>query len=169
MVFNQTQNTSIKNNLIDELKLNPVVDNIPSVVNPTIQPVFEVKKKISSVLGNTAKSTTGSTTLHTTSSTLDTYVTGLTFGLTINATNDIATGRVSITGVINGTTVHIASIPVLTLTAQNTVYSMSFPIPLKLDRNSAVTLGANWTFSAGAGTVIGTLIGYTEETAIKTV
>ena len=168
MVFNQTQNTVIKNNLIDELKLNPSVDNIPNVVNPTIQPVFEVKKKFVNFSStNSTASLATAVTVHTASSTLDTYVTSLIFSLAKDATNDTANVAASIQATIAGTASTIAAISTVTLTETNQIVQISFNPPLKLDRGTTVRFTSP-TFAAGTLRESGTVAGYTEETAIKT-
>jgi len=160
--YNDTQNKVIVNNIIDELKLNPITDIVPKSVIPTIQPVFEVKKKLSTVLGATARTTNGTSTVFTSSSTLDTYITGATYSLIKDVTCDMASGRQGLTATIGGVaTTHFIDISALTLTAQNSVISLNFSIPLKIDRNSAVSMAS--VFTAGACVVSCNVIGYTEE------
>lgn len=169
MVFNQTQNTSIKNNLIDELKLNPAVDTIPSVVNPTIQPVFEVTKKNSlSAFSNAVVVSSSAATLFTTPSDRDFYLTSASLSLIKDATCDKATGSLAINATINGSTRAILSLPTLTLTAQNIAVANNFSNPIKIDRGTAIQR-STFSFTAGTAAFDATITGYTEETAIKTV
>jgi hypothetical protein len=166
MVFNQTQSIVVKNNLIDELRLNPVVDTIPSVVNPTIQPVFEVKKKFTNLVRHLNKTTTGASTILTTSSTQDTYITALVLCHTQDATCDGV--LVQILATTEGSQRALMSLRFQTTTANGGLnQSVSFPFPVKLDRNTAVQLSLAFTAGTCASSVC--FYGYTEETAIKTV
>lgn len=167
MVFNQTQNPIIKNNLIDELRLNPSIDTIPNVVNPTIQPVFEVKKKYCNVQRRGSRATTGSSTIFITPSDKDFYLVAASIHLIKDVTCDLATGQIGINTVLDGTTNQCVSVATLTLTAQSVESSLSFNPPIKVDRNTA--LGFTTTFTAGACSTSATIAGYTEETAVKTV
>lgn len=169
MVFNQTQNFQLKNKIIDELKLNPVVDNIPSVVNPTIQPVFEVNPKFCNVIEGASKSTTGSSTLFTTPSDKDFYLVAATVQMIKDATCDHPTGDSALINVIvNGNTEKLCVIGGITLTAQAQTVSISLPIPLKIDRNTSITI-AGGSYTAGTMVKSGSIVGYTLDTAIKTV
>lgn len=166
MGFNDNQNRIITNNIVDELKLNPITDQVPKYVNPSIQPVFVANRKNATILGATARTTTGTSTLLTTSSVLDTYITGVNVSYTKDVACDVASGRLGITGVILGATTHLLSVAVLTLTAQNDTTSIEFNPPIKVDRNSAIALGI--TFTAGTACIAGNVSGYTEETGVIT-
>jgi len=73
MALNQNQNRDIAENLIKTLRLNPLHDNIPSTVVPSIQPMIEVDKPIQNIL----LSTVANETMLTTSTTRDTYLTAI--------------------------------------------------------------------------------------------
>lgn len=160
MGFNDNQNRTITNNIVDTLKLNPISDNIPKTVIPSIQPTFEVNRKIATVRSAT-RSTTGTSTVLTTSSTVDTYLIGVGLSYVKDATCDIATGRLTVAGAIEGTSQALMSLNILTTTAQSDSEYVSFSTPVKLDRNAAVTMAT--TFTAGAMSASATLYFYTEE------
>lgn len=161
--FNDTQNKNIVNNVIDELKLNPLTDAIPRQVIPTIQPVFEVKKKFADILRGGTIASTSSQTLYTTPSDRDFYLTGACLSIDKSATCDIASGRYTMVCTINGTANQaILSVAITTLTAQSQSVSLSFPTSIKVDRGTVIALSAA-SFSAGTFVRAGSIVGFTEE------
>lgn len=169
MVFNQSQNPQIKNTIIDNLRLNPVVDNIPNVVTPSIQPVFETDRKFCDVVRtNSITATSGSSTLFTTPSDKDFYITGAAISMAKDATCDLATSNVNITIIVGGTSRQIVQLSALTTTAQTQNMFVNFNPPIKVDRNTAISRGS-FSFTAGSGMCQSAIWGYTQDTAIKTV
>lgn len=164
MGFNDQQNKRISNFIIDELRLNPISDEIPKKVVPSIQPVFEVNKKIPNVGGSgTTASSNNSVTLITASATTDTYLLGYSLGLAKDATADVTNGSMSLTCTINGSTVNLAVIPFVTLVANTTVITGSFPTPVKIDRSTTVRFTSP-TFTAGTIRASGSVFGFTQDT-----
>jgi len=132
-----------------------VTDELVPIV--VIQPRCDLIKHVN-------KSTTGSATLLTSATGKDTYLTGLTLAFSANAACDHATGEgVRISVVTDGVTANLLSIPVITLTAISQALSISFPVPVKIDRSSAVTVNCP-SYTAGVRVITATLVGYTVET-----
>lgn len=132
-------------------------DDISGVV--AVLPIHPVQRIVK--IAN--RSSTGTTTLYTTPADKDFYLTSVFLNVTKDATCDVSnTDGPIIRAVIDGVTTTIIQVSVLTLTAQNYGQVISLPHPIKLDRNSAVTL-AGATFSAGALSKAGGIFGYTEE------
>lgn len=150
MVFNQTQNSKVKLNLQDELKLNPLVDVIPSSVVPSIQPVFVTNLNYSTSGGSAGTATSaGAATAFTASATQDTYLTHLTFSISKDATCDAATGTLSAAITVNGATISLLGISHQTLTALQETVTIAFCNPIKVDKGTSVR-ATNVTFTAGA-------------------
>lgn len=163
--FNDTQNKQLVNTAIDELKLNPVTDAIPRQVVPTIQPVFELKRKSINVIKNAGliNGTTG--TIYTTPSDKDFYLMGssITYIKDASSTSIYSTVRCTIE---DGTLSDVNVIAQLTLTAQQGSNSINYGQEgIKLKRNTAITIQN----SAGTAniTAYGIIWGYTEETGIQ--
>ncbi len=104
---------------------------------------------------------TGLITGYTTPANKDFYLTGLSFSIAKDAACDATSGNISVTGVIDGQVVAIATISGITLTALQDTITMQFPFPLKLDRNTAIT--QTYNFTAGVCRRVINVHGYTEE------
>lgn len=158
MVFNQLSTRSLKQDLQDELRLNPAFDVIPTTVRPDIQPVVEVKKKWCNV-AKTASNTQTSATVYTVPSDKDFYLVTATLAVIKDATATSTASALTVT--IEGTASTILRIPGITLTAQSEAITASFPIPIKVDRGTNITI-SNTTNVANI-LEFGTIIGYTLE------
>lgn len=164
--FNDTQNKDIVLNIQDTLKLNPLTDAVPKAIVPTIQPTFEVHRKVSDQVSGLIATSTGVQTLLTASATKDTYITGATLSIIKDSTCDMASGAVTITCVPNasGVSKNLVGIAILTLTAQADSISIAFPTPIKIARGSIVTMPG--AFTVGACSRIGTISYYTEDSGV---
>lgn len=162
MGFNDQQNKRISNFIVDELRLNPISDNIPKTVIPSIQPTFEVNRKFCNIARSLGSSTTGNKTIFTTPSDKDFYLTSAQFAYVKDVTCDVATGAISLSATIEGTAQPVISLVLTTLTAERDNQIISFPVPLKIDRNTTIIYGGS--FTAGAMSRIGLITGYTQET-----
>lgn len=161
MVLQKTENQKVINSIVDTLQLNPVTDQIPKYVVPTIQPVFEADKKICDIVRSSVSSTTGTVTVFTTPANLDFYLNSVVAGYVKDATCDIATGSINVQANVQGTTRAFVLMPVLTTTAQDDIVSVSFPAPIKIDRSAAITITG--TFTAGAMSRAICISGFTAE------
>jgi len=113
------------------------------------------------IVRHNSSSSSGNISLYTTPTDKDFYLTGILLSIVKDATCDVATGTININTVINGATRRVADIAVLTTTAQSQSVVVSFPFPLKVDRNVAFTISG--TFTVGNMSRTGVLQGYTEE------
>lgn len=158
--FNDSQNKDLVNTIIDRLKMNPVTDNIPRSVIPTIQPVFEIDQKKCTFARNGRASNATSTTIMTTSSSMDTYLCGGSVSVAKDVSSTSTATNLLVT-LADGTAASIVEIVGITLTAQENCITTNFNPPLKLARNTIVAI-TNTTATANilAG---GTIWGYTEE------
>ena len=127
----------------------------PVAVIP-IQPVVRLVKP-------SRATSTGSATIFTAASDKDTYLTGVLFSYTKDATCDMSSASdPGVTATIDGVATNIIRLGTLTLTAQSEAVYISFPIPLKIDRGTAVQL-TSVSYTAGTMTRSVVAYGYTEE------
>lgn len=125
---------------------------IPQVMNPIkgIIPVLEVSQKMTTFLSydNNTASNTVLAGLAATIAKTDFMLTYAFITIIKNAANDAATGLFNILATVNGKGVRIAGIPILTLTAQSETQQITFPIPIKIDKLTAIS-ATTPTFTAG--------------------
>lgn len=140
----------------------PLVET-PQGMQNTIVPVIDMTPRFHDLAiiskGSSATSSGTSTTVHNISSDKDFYLTAASLGLIKDATNDAATGNLSLQGTSNGSSALILRIPVLTLTAQNNTISLVFNPPLKLDRGTSISTSQG-TFTAGNYVRVSCITGY---------
>lgn len=117
---------------------------------------------VSRIIRAAGSSTSGSITALTTPADKDFYLTGCTLSMIKDATCDMATGAIALAVTVDGVAQNPAAIAILTLTAQSQTVNVTFNPPIKVDRNTALSMGASYT----AGTMRRFLgvYGYTEET-----
>lgn len=160
----QIHNSDLFKEVRDGIKAQQLRDIIPNQLADKIVPVMEVNPKLfrrCNITRGVSKTTSGTQTIYTTPSDREFYLVGIMGGLAKDAVCDVATGRIQISAIINGDTQSIMDLPVLTLTAQSLTNSISLSDPIKVDKNTAIVISG--TFTAGAMSRTGTIIGYTVE------
>lgn len=158
----QIHNSELLKGMQDSAKLQTIRDRIPDQLADKIVPVMEVNPKllrVCNIVRGANKATTASATLYTTPTDKDFYLTGIALSYTKNVTCDTATGALNVTVYIDGALQTLFSLAKLTLTAEEKTGSITFPIPVKLDRNTPITYGTTWT--AGAMIQAISIVGYT--------
>lgn len=145
-------------------------DRIPNQLADKVVPVMEVNPKllrrVTILKDANSTSKNSNATIYTTPVNQDFYLTMLQTSYEKNATCDIATGVLySITGVINGATVILGSICGITLTAQADVVCIPFNPPVKLDRNTPITLARGASYTVDTMNRNAVIAGYTDETS----
>jgi len=135
---------------VNELGLQTSKDIIPTQTLDKVQVVYDLSGKEANVVRQSSiTASSAQATMYTTGIGTDFYLTGAYISIVKDATCDIATGNITINVTQGGQARTILAISVLTLTAQNSNISISFPTPIKVDRNTAILRSAI-TFSAGA-------------------
>lgn len=109
---------------------------------------IDISKPDTEVIGSVAPTTTGAGTVVVTPSGKDTFLSSILLSYVKNVACDIATGSITVTCNIDGTSRTIASSAVLTLTAERDTVQVIFNEPIKLDRGA--TMSVSGTFTAGA-------------------
>lgn len=138
MAFNQVQNRDIITNIVNDLGINPGPDILPSTINATIQPVFEVYEKVVDVAKNVVTTApTTSSTIYTTPADKDFYLTSVQLSFIKDASATSTASFVQTT--IGGVSATILSLRQLATTAQSGSESITYNPPLKIDRNVAIT------------------------------
>jgi len=82
-----------------------------------------------------------------------------------DATCDLATGVISVTGTIKGVSASVIGMSHLTLTAQQTTATLSFPRPIVFDANTIISVSA-LSFTVGTCASAGRVTGWFEEATI---
>jgi len=153
------QSSTLIQEIIDTAKLNAGKDRVPSELRNEILPVIDVNPKharIIDVVKGSAASTTGSTTLYTTPADADFYLVACNLTSAYNAAADST--RTSLACTIGGASKTLIAHKKISLTADAQTTPVVLPIPLKIDRNSAITLQR--TFTVGAGETEANIFGY---------
>jgi len=154
-------NFQVVKETIDALKIDTNVEMVPSPV-----PVVEVgtKKSKNGIIITLTRSSTGTGTIYTTLNSQDFYVTSVTYVILKDVTCDAATAPATIAAPIGGVSTAIAALPLITLTAQQIQQTLDFNMhPLKIDKNSAITLAGTQTFTAGVFIRTAVITGYYDE------
>lgn len=131
------QNDKVRKVLIDELKLQQAVDNIPAVINNTIQPALSINDPERTEI---YKQVNGSATLYTTPLTKDFYLTSLHINGGNNAGGPLTTDQIEFTDFDNIAHAYPSfcgsdAIGGGIVTSERSIY---FPNGLKLSRNSQI-------------------------------
>jgi len=134
----------------------------PNNLSSQIVPVIEVNPKLlrtcNLVKTNAASGT--SALFYTTPTNQDFYIVALEASFIKDAACDLATGVISVNCTIDGAASQsLLKFSVLTLTAQNQTATISFPTPIKVDRNTTISMSRAAT-TAGLCYMSGTVIGY---------
>jgi len=150
MVFNATANRQIDDNIKTDLILKEGYDIVPKSVNTFIQPVYEVYNRSCNVSRVISAVTTGTVTLFTAIGDRDVFVTALSLSIIKDATCNIATGTIELNTTVRGVATALLAIAVISVTAQSERITISFPTPVMIDRNTAITLTGTYTLGVMA-------------------
>ena len=139
-----------------------ISEGFAQVADNRVIPVINVNPKDyreCTVIKTQSATASGAVTVLTSSSTRDTYITQVSMSVCKNASCDVANGQFLISVVVGGNTYYIAGIALLTLTAQDQSLAINLDKPVKIDRNTAVTIVSN-TYTVGAMVRSANVIGY---------
>jgi len=133
-------NSDLQKEAKEAFRIQQNIDVIPSKFDEKIIPVCEVNPKLLrriKVVKNTATSNATTSTIYTTPVNQDFFISGLMLGVIKDGTSTSIVSTITTT--IDGATTILAAIPSITLTAQSEMISISFPFPIKIDRNVTIT------------------------------
>jgi len=161
-------NQAVLQKLVDELRLYPAKDKVPSELADKILPVFQINSELievspayANIIRTERRLVAGSTTLYTTSATGDFFLTNIILQVFNDAPSAAHAGSGKITINVDGVAQSIAFIevdtdpqagwaPIVTLNLQN---------PILIDKATNIVLT-----SVGAGIIAnGTIVGYTKD------
>lgn len=135
-------------------------ENIPNSSGESVNPVLIANPdNFTKVLGSLTRTTTAAApgaTILTSHATKETYITGIDIAITSDVLADNVAMNVRVT--INGALVILTNLNKQTLTITNNEARVMFPIPIKIDKGSVVTL-VN-VFTAGASRTDVSILGY---------
>jgi hypothetical protein len=138
-------------------------EEYPIELGKTVVPTMEVNPKMVASC-NIARSsgnvtTTGTITgVYTTPTDKDFYLCSLDCIAVEGVTCDVATGSLSVQVIVGGKSINLITLPVLTLTSSLLTKTISYAIPIKIDRGTAIVMTG--TFTAGALSRSFSLTGY---------
>jgi len=158
------QNSYATQVIRDQAKLT-LSEGFPQNLLPNVQPVIDMTPRFhrrADLLKAASRTTSGSATIFQTDAGKDTYITGLIFSVTKDSTCDMATGSVSLSCTVGGIAQTLCTLSVVTLTAQDKEIAIEFPVPIKIDPSTNVTIGSQ-SFTVGACSRTAQIYGYTTE------
>lgn len=131
-----TTKTTWSDEIRSKFGLQPSINPIPNGISNFIQPVVALRGE--EILRSYNTLTTGGT-IYTTPTDKDFYLTSCTLALAKDAACDQASGHIYLQVITGGSTQSILTLPVITLTAQQSQISLS-NLNIKCDKNTAVFL-----------------------------
>ena len=163
------QNHELTTELVKGSKLNSNFEQVPMQLAEKIVPVMEVNPKLlrrTSILRENNRSTSGTFTIYSTPSNQDFYLTGLYVSFIKDVVCDTATNSQGyyVGCYIDGSLRQLVEFPVITLTAQEGRIYLEFTKPIKIDRNTAITMPG--TFTAGVCLRNAIVYGYVDEQSL---
>lgn len=159
-------NSELSREIIDGAKIAIGREKVPDQISEKVVAVMECNPKLLrrvNLVRGSSSVTTGTITLFTTPTDTDFYISELNMAFIKDVTCDAATGAVTISVVIDGVTRNIAGLSTITLTAQSGNLVISFPLPVKLDRTTSITM--NGTYTAGVMSRYCSIAGYIVQNA----
>jgi len=155
-------NSQLSKELVDGAKIQTSFDKIPSQLADKVVPVMEVNPRLlrkTRILGQARVNNSTAGTIFTSSANYDTYITNVVFSYIKDVTSTATQLQLRVT--IDGVVLRLIEVAGITLTVANGSLVVNLDAPLKIDRNTAVTLNsdtnvANFQISAS-------VIGYTTE------
>lgn len=157
----QITNSALMQELRTAAGIQPASDSIPSQISPQVVATCESNPRFTSpslfCIANTATSSTAQT-VYTTPANADFYLVSCQLSMIkdAGATSTLTALNLYVGGVAQ----NLIGIPGITGTAQNQSVSMSFPRPLKIDRNTIIQI-TNSTANAiviGRASIVGFLV-----------
>ncbi len=157
----EIQNPQIKTELQEKTHITPV-DIIPTTLSNVVVPIINVGRNIDQyVVKGSSYTSSGTFTIYTTPSDIDFYLTSVHCSFSKDATCD-ATDPISMTLSIYGQNPSILRLALTTITEERGSTSSDLKEPIKLDRNT--TISVTGSFTAGTMMRAGTITGFTVST-----
>lgn len=148
--------TSVLRKMQDLSGMQTAAESLPNQLANIINPVLHLNPSVTTLVRHSGSTTTGNVTVYGTPLDKDFFLTFITLSITKDVLCD--NNAVNVQSVIDGGARVLLTINTQTLTAGSQTATISFPYPIKLDRNAGITLvGA---FAAGSMTKTVCIGGY---------
>lgn len=129
-----------------------------------VMPTYDYQNTLfSNVIASGFASNAVTKTLLTTPTDKDFFMTACQLSVIKDATS--TSTSVDIECMVGGKNFSLIAIPCISLTAQTGQISLSFPVPIKVDRNSAITI--NSSTNVANITYFGSIVGYLKQTTVS--
>ena len=148
-------NSDLMTELRDVAKIQVASDIIPNVLSNQVVPVIDVNPKHARKI-NVVRYVTSASAAYTTPTDKDFFLMGFNMSFSKTVANDGA--NLTLTGYVDGVVQNIGTLAGITLTAERAEMSQSFPIPIKIDRGTALTFAVGATMATVRGTIFGYLV-----------
>lgn len=154
-------NSDLFKELKEGARIQQLTDPIPNQLQGNVIPVMEVNPKLlrrSNIIKNAGLTNGTTTTLYTTPLDKDFYIVAASLSVIKDVTSTSTDTSLRIT--VDNVVVRPLVISGITLTAQSQAVSISFSSPIKVDRNTAITINhaTNVANIRGDATIIGYLV-----------
>jgi hypothetical protein len=155
-------NTEMTQAIIKAGKLSTAIESIPNQISKDIQLTCDVNPNFNKRIDIVKYTTASNANLapYTTPANQDFYLTGFILGNCKNVTSDNAT--ITMSAYKDGKNIGLAYLPGITLTAQNQNIVVNYTYPMKLDRNTAITVN-DTAHTVGVSFTTVVLYGFVEE------
>ena len=128
------------------------VDITPKTLSSTISPTLDLNPRFTNLVKYGTTSVTTSSNLLTTPSQKDFYITFAHITFKKDVTSDLSSCNIQ--GSVNGATVRLLSFECLAATAENQSINITFPYPIKIDRNTNISLTGSFTAGTATKTAV---------------
>lgn len=155
-------NSQLSKELIDGAKIQTSFDKIPTQLADKVVPVMEVNPKLlrcCNFIKEASCINATTTTIYTTPTNKDFFLTALHLSVIKDVTS--TSTRSYVNAYVNGVVNSLITIAGITLTVQDQNCSISFPIPIKIDRGTAIAL--NNSSATANVTSRASIMGYLDE------
>lgn len=160
----QIQVSEVVQGLIEALRLDAARDVMPNRLGDIVVPTFDYSNaRFCEIVRGANRATTGATTIFTTPSDRDFFLSSANLAVQADISADSTGNVLQVT--VGGVVRDIIRLNKISLTVTTESLSTSYPIPLKIDRNTGITIAH--TFTVGASTLSGCITGFTIRTDRK--
>jgi len=155
-------NSDLSKELVSGAKIQQATDRIPNILGDVVIPTMEVNPKLLRRINHStyaAVTNATSGTIYTTPADKDYFLTAI----SLSVIKDVTSTSVLVTlrCIQDGLTKVLLAIPCITLTVQNQGLSLTLPYPMKIDKNTAITVTSSTNVANIV--IVGTVMGYTTE------
>lgn len=155
-------NGDLKRELISAVGIQTAREQVPNQIADKVVPVIDVNPNSHRIINiiTTSYANNANATIYTTPTNKDFYLTSVVLCRTKDAASDDTYSFLG--GTIEGAQVSFIRLSGITLTAQQQEVAINYPLPVKIDRGTTITLSKTST-TVGVNNLTGSISGYTVE------